>query len=320
MGTKGRFLGDTRSQIKALLILAISLFLFWGVSIQFFAERGVPCAACHATKKQYASWKTSPHKNISCLACHKDTGYLSFARLELGSGKNFVAWLFRAYQDPVASQVGNEGCLVCHDREVKHTIVSKGIRVSHKEFENYHCTDCHANVAHEIEGRTRNQPDMDSCSDCHNYYEGDVECEKCHPSNAETEKLSTRGPWKITHGPAWKSTHGMGDPKTCATCHDALFCMSCHNSEVPHPQPWSHLHPRSAKQNVQGCYQCHRKELCMDCHRIEMPHPDGFLRNHEFEVEERGYDLCWRCHSGNNCMPCHLSAAHTNTPDRKFKF
>jgi hypothetical protein len=50
-----------------------------------------------------------------------------------------------------------------------------------------------------------------------------------------------------------------------------------------------------------------------------MPHPDGFLRNHEFEVEERGYDLCWRCHSGNNCMPCHLQAAHTNTPDRKFR-
>jgi len=317
--TKGRFPGNARSQIKALIILAVSLFLFMGIAIQFFAERGFPCAACHATSKQHEAWQTSPHKSISCLACHKEPGYFSFVKLELRATKNFTSWLFRAYQDPVVGQVRNENCLACHDREVKGTIISKGIRVSHKEFSIYHCIDCHGNIAHEMAGRTRNYPDMDRCASCHNYAEGDVTCEKCHPKRVETEKLSNKGPWKITHGPDWRATHGMGDPKTCATCHDDNFCMSCHQSEVPHPQPWSYLHPKSAKQNVEGCYQCHKKELCMDCHRIEMPHPDGFLKKHMNAVAERGYDLCWRCHLPDNCIPCHYQGAHPNTPEKKFK-
>jgi hypothetical protein len=79
------------------------------------------------------------------------------------------------------------------------------------------------------------------------------------------------------------------------------------------------LHAQSAKNNVEGCYKCHRKSLCRDCHRIDMPHPKNFLRNHEFTVADRGYDLCWRCHTADNCIPCHFGASHTNTPGKKFK-
>ncbi|HZD60695.1 MAG TPA: hypothetical protein VE439_09630, partial [Anaerolineae bacterium] len=215
MGTKGRFPEITSGQIKALLLLAVSLFLFWGISIQFFAERGIPCFGCHATRQQHKTWQTSTHKSVSCLACHKDTGYLSFLKLELRSTKNFTSWLFRTYQDPVVGQVRDENCLTCHDQEIKGTIVSKGIRVSHKEFSTYHCTNCHANVAHEMANRARNRPDMDSCAGCHNYAEGDVACEKCHPKKVDAARLSSGGPWKITHGPDWKTNHGMGDPKTC---------------------------------------------------------------------------------------------------------
>lgn len=318
VGTKGRFLGDAGNQTKALILLAVSLFLFLGISIQYFAERGVPCSACHATRQEVSSWQASPHRSVSCLACHRDPGYFSFLNLELRVSKNFTAWLFRAYQDPITGQVDNENCLTCHDREIQDTIVSKGIRVSHKEFSSYLCVDCHAAVAHKIAKRVRNQPDMDSCSGCHNYAEGDVTCEKCHPQRAQSDELSTGGPWKLTHGENWKSTHGMGDPKTCSTCHDSNFCMTCHKSEVPHTQPWSYLHPKAAKHNVNGCYQCHRKSLCTDCHRIQMPHPEGFIKNHEFAVKKHGYDLCWRCHVQDACISCHFKAAHTNTPGKKF--
>lgn len=318
VGAKGRFLKDIGSQIKALIILGISLFLFLGVSIEYLAERGVPCTTCHATRQQTNTWQTSPHRSVPCLSCHKDPGYFSFVNLQLRVAKNSTAWLFRAYQDPITARVKNENCLTCHEREIKDTILGKGIRVSHKEFSTYLCTDCHASVAHEMKNRVRNYPDMDSCANCHNYAEGDVACEKCHPKNSDPEKLSSRGPWKISHGPDWQATHGMGDPKTCQTCHDAYFCMSCHRSEVPHTKPWSYLHPAAAKSNVDGCYQCHRKSYCTDCHRLQMPHPEGFLKEHEFVVEDKGYDVCWRCHVQDACISCHMKAAHPNTPSKKF--
>ncbi|MCL6472432.1 MAG: hypothetical protein K6T91_06420 [Firmicutes bacterium] len=316
--TKGKYHGDITKQIRAFAVLAVSLVIFVGVSIQFSARYGSPCSICHAARQQTVSWRSSPHHSVSCLACHQDTGYFSFLKTELKAGRNFTTWLFRSYQDPIVASVGNDSCLVCHSREVKHTIISKGIRVSHKEFSGYLCTSCHADIAHQIKGRIRNQADMDSCSGCHNYTEGDVTCEKCHPKNAETEKLASGGPWKLTHGPGWKALHGMGDPKTCTTCHDDNFCMGCHQSPVPHTKPWSYLHPAAAKQNVNGCYQCHKKSLCNDCHRIEMPHPEGFLKEHEFMVKDRGYDLCWRCHLPEACVSCHTKAAHTNTPGKKF--
>ncbi len=318
--TKGKYLGDVIGQTKALAILAISLFIFVGVSMQYLAGHGIPCSACHATSGQTTSWRTSPHQSVSCLACHEDPGYFSFLKMQLRASKNFTSWLFRSYQDPIVGYVKNDSCLSCHSREVKATIVSKGIRVSHKEFSSYLCTACHADVAHEMKGRVRNHPDMDSCagSGCHNYTEGDVTCEKCHPQKADLAKLSNSGPWKRTHGPNWKSLHGMGDPKTCQTCHDDKFCMGCHQSPVPHTEPWSYLHPAAAKQNVNGCYQCHRKSLCLDCHRIDMPHPEGFIKKHEFMAKDRGYDLCWRCHTPDACVSCHFKAAHTNVPGKKF--
>src|SRR3990172_5091635 len=94
--------------------------------------------------------------------------------------------------------------------------------------------------------------------------------------------------------------------------------MQCKKSEVPHAEPWSWLHAKAAKRNVNGCYQCHRKDLCKDCHRIDMPHPPGFIKKHEFVAQDRGYELCWRCHVEENCTACHIKAAHPNTPKSKF--
>lgn len=307
-----------RDNGKALIVLGVALFIFAGVTIQYFAEQGKPCSACHATRQQTNTWKTSAHRYVSCLACHQEPGYLSLVRLQLQTTRNFTAWLFGTYREPIVTSVKNESCLSCHDREIKDTIVSKGIRVSHKEFSSYLCTSCHANAAHDMPNRIRNYPDMDSCAGCHNYSQGDVTCEKCHPKNARAEDLNSRGPWKVTHGPNWRDTHGMGDPKTCATCHDERFCMMCHKSEVPHTEPWSYLHGKAAKYNVEGCYQCHKKNLCSDCHRMEMPHPPSFISQHQATVKKRGYDVCWRCHEEEGCQACHLRGAHPNTPNKKF--
>ncbi|HEY3375260.1 MAG TPA: hypothetical protein VGK02_09380 [Candidatus Aquicultor sp.] len=316
--TKSHFFSDIRGQVTAIIVLAISFFLFAGISIQFFAERGTPCTACHATRQETATWKTSPHRNISCLSCHQDPGYLALVQLELKTTQNFTSWLFNAYQDPIVAQVKDQNCLKCHDREIQDTIISKGIRMSHKEVAIYKCTSCHASVAHEMSNRVRNYPDMDSCASCHNFNQGDVACEKCHPQKTQAEELYNKGPWKVTHGPDWQTAHGMGDPKTCQTCHDTKFCMSCHKSEVPHTEPWSYLHGQAAKVNVDGCYQCHRKSLCTDCHRLDMPHPANFLQKHEFVVKDHGYELCWRCHNQQDCVTCHFSAAHPNTPGSRF--
>lgn len=302
----------------ALLLLGFSLLLFFGTSIHFLADKGVACSTCHVTRQQFKTWQSSAHREVSCLACHKDSGYLTLLTQQVRSIKNFTSWFFSSYTEPVTAQIKNENCLACHDHQVKGTILSKGIRVSHKEFSAYNCTNCHGSVAHEIKGRARKYPDMDSCAGCHNLAEGDVECEKCHPVKVEVEKLSHKGPWSITHGPNWKKQHGMGNPKTCPTCHDENFCVICHNTEVPHTQPWSYLHPAAAKQGTEPCYRCHRKNYCMDCHRIQMPHPDNFVKQHEFVVEEKGYDVCWRCHEQPACISCHIRAAHTNVPWRKF--
>jgi hypothetical protein len=130
---------------------------------------------------------------------------------------------------------------------------------------------------------------------------------------------ASRSAWDLTHGPNWEKAHGMGDQKTCLSCHKSEMCIKCHDTEVPHPQPWAYLHAESAKQNIEACSRCHKNDYCSNCHRLQMPHPAGFLKEHQKIVEDLGKDVCWRCHNEDNCTPCHAQATHPFTKKGKFK-
>ncbi len=137
---------------------------------------------------------------------------------------------------------------------------------------------------------------------------GNVACDLCHQGrNASARVKSTA--FAVTHGPKWKTTHGMGDIATCNVCHVAEDCTECHGVGVPHEPKFVEVHSSYAVQPKAQCSSCHKEEFCNSCHGTEMPHPAGFTQRHPAESAKQP-DRCKRCHEASDCTNCHLKHAH----------
>ena len=137
------------------------------------------------------------------------------------------------------------------------------------------------------------------------------------PVNSTGETAQTIGyvtPWRVTHGANWKTTHGMGDLKTCQGCHaTATFCASCHHVVIPHAENYLAVHGPEVLSRANGrtdCLVCHRVYSCDNCHGLPMPHPNDFLKQHSSYVKKNGRTVCSRCHDESSCTNCHTRHTH----------
>jgi hypothetical protein len=158
---------------------------------------------------------------------------------------------------------------------------------------------------------------MDTCMSCHNSNPTNTStCAICHVDNsgATTRGAGAVTPWRVTHGPQWKTMHGMGDLETCKGCHTTrTFCASCHHVEVPHATNYLAAHGADVLARETGrkdCLLCHRQYSCDNCHGLPMPHPDGFLQRHPAYVQKNGSTICERCHDKKSCTDCHTRHTH----------
>ena len=150
---------------------------------------------------------------------------------------------------------------------------------------------------------------MNVCLDCHDSARVRSKCTTCHAERTMAQRVST-GEWQVTHGPAWKQTHGMGDLKTCAACHPNDFCVRCHGIPLPHNADFLRTHPASALSNRSDCSVCHKQTFCDNCHGLPMPHPVAFTPLHPSIVRQRGQGMCLRCHVQDDCTNCHIKHVH----------
>jgi len=267
------------------------------------------CGQCHATAR--TNLADSSHAAVGCYACHAPgVSAVGFKTSEL-TQMYPAALLGRTLTGPV-TETGRDACLSCHSRVLRSVAKgASGIRIDHSACaQGPSCDGCHAAVAHGDAVRWQREASMEACIACHRERKAPVDCETCHVGRLERERFAA-SPWRVTHGPDWKDTHGMGDLETCATCHESTDCARCHGVEVPHPASFGDTHGTSAIADREKCTTCHRsQQFCDSCHGMTMPHGTGFLQRHSKETSDVEDARCQRCHTVADCQECHERHIH----------
>ncbi|MCL4499951.1 MAG: NapC/NirT family cytochrome c [Chloroflexi bacterium] len=299
---------------RKLAAWTIGAFLFlvmisWATSNPYF------CGSCHAMKPAVATWAQGPHKNLSCLSCHREKGLggITIRKLEdvrmLGSAA--FAQEPRGLNKPIRDVI----CLGCHGDIKTQARVTRKVKVSHREFVNrgITCIDCHPDASHGKQDRSRAFV-MQKCSTCHNGKQASAGCSTCHLQMALLASIPAASSG-IAHGPGWLQVHGMKSQGICAACHTDQDCEKCHTA-MPHPDGWSLEHGQRSAGNQKACMTCHiNGQSCDNCHQLSLPHPAGWLNSHAANARQRGSDLCDNCHLEKDCTSCHEK--HKNLPQVK---
>lgn len=280
-------------------LVAVLVFILFTVSLIYTSQPRF-CKSCHQTHNEYSEWKTSTHREVSCVACHQEPGVFGFIAEKFKriddtistAKKRFFA---TPYPTPVRAAVSNSSCGRCHSVE-RGSFVRNTIRVRHKDIleAGYKCTDCHNTVAHEKSVPQPKYPSMDKCILCHDNKSASAKCSQCHVPDVGKK------PRKIMDYP---KIH-LAAPFNCQGCHNVKKCNECHGLEMPHPVDWDKKHPRDGFLSKQVCWKCHDMRFCQECHsRMPAPHPDNFLKTHGKDSEVPG--SC-ACHDRERFCPlCH---------------
>lgn len=266
------------------------------------------CVHCHDMGSDSGTSVDSAHAAVECASCHAD-GTLA-ERMRFGYHQVFGMRLpFVDLTDSVTSSVSDSACTGCHGR-LDTVTESRGLRVMHDTCgEGSRCVSCHSPVAHPDGVRWPTTYAMERCLECHGAREASQSCDTCHMGRIE-RIIPATGTFPITHGPNWRSTHGMGEMTTCRACHSDDFCRPCHGSGVPHTPRFVSVHGAAAESSDAECLSCHQSSMCDDCHVYEMPHPLSFTEQHRQIVANDGEAQCRYCHLQDDCMTCHEMHIH----------
>ncbi len=278
--------------IPILVLILISVGLIGSSSNSF-------CRSCHVMKKEYKSFKASPHNSIGCLACHQEPGPSGFLMEKVRMGKRIFSNLSNRYNRPITAQVNNRSCLRCHKKIQTKASVKHTIKVSHKEFlsKRYKCSDCHSAIAHGKVTPAAKNPSMDKCIICHDGKRASTRCGLCHTQDIGKE------PRKVLVG--YPKTH-LDPPTNCRGCHPIDKCTECHGLEMPHQPDWQVKHPREGFINKEVCRKCHHVNFCRICHpNMPAPHPDNWVETHDDYARNPVYGC--GCHQEESyfCTLCH---------------
>jgi hypothetical protein len=303
---------NARLKVYLWFLLAGALFVAVLANVVIAASPSSRfCGLCHGPA--YQDWQASAHQDIGCNRCHQQPGALGQGIQRLRVFSMIGSMVVGSKESP--GNVSRDVCLSCH-RAITETVVSKNnLIMSHKEVMEtpWNCGSCHRQAVHKAGVR----PDlgtMDRCLACHNEQGADTECEVCHVTDARLRNVSANTPWRVAHGPDWRSNHGLLDLNLCQNCHTSKYCSRCHEIEdLPHSSGWLDTHGKTAKDEKQraACYVCHDKEkVCAACHVQPMPHPDNWLGQHLEVAKAEGTKTCDRCHMARGCDDCHAKHVH----------
>jgi hypothetical protein len=265
------------------------------------------CRSCHNRDGFRAATATAPHAGVDCRSCHVPAGPVGRVAFSLRQPLHmFVPISGGAERD--AAAVPDSRCLACHEDVQTAVVASHGIRISHKSCAvGAACSDCHSATAHGKATSWVRSYEMGRCLTCH-VTEAQTACDLCHEGRRPASRIKS-GTFAVTHGPQWRSTHGMGDGATCMVCHQQNDCVGCHGPGVPHGADFIETHAESAAQRGAKCEGCHEASFCDACHGTHMPHTARFTRGHA-KIASGGSATCKRCHADSDCTNCHVKHVH----------
>lgn len=300
-----------------IALIALGLIATFFIASSSVGSLPAACSSCHAMKPFARQLKRSAHADVKCYSCHLANGGWDWPQFKLTEvGRMYPRAIVGGTVAGSVTPTGARSCIRCHEDVLMGTISSDGLRINHGVCASSgSCDNCHSTTAHGTAVRSPREPVMEDCTSCHARESAPTECNVCHEGKLETERLAA-GPWQITHGPSWQTTHGMGNITSCSTCHPVDYCVRCHQVSLPHPVDFPSRHGSDAVAAPESCASCHSRErLCDTCHGIEMPHPAGFLREHSAIATSFTDEQCMKCHYESDCRRCHETHVHPGASD-----
>lgn len=293
-----------------LIILSSVLLVFVGVLLlgAYRTVASPSCASCHKGATFVRATRVSPHSKVACASCHIGKGAVDRLVFGVHQATGVIAPL-TGDTGREAAAVPDSRCISCH-KSVKRTVVTStnGLRIAHSTCAvGSSCTDCHSSTAHGEATSWVRTYDMEKCLSCH-AAKASTACDLCHDGKRPADRVTT-GVFATTHGPQWRTTHGMGKSSTCAVCHTVATCGKCHGPGLPHDELFVNDHSKIARRPDAKCSTCHEKAFCTDCHGVEMPHPKAFVRQHPSQPASVRAS-CNRCHAPADCSTCHEKHVH----------
>ena len=299
-----------RSLIAIFAVCALGLLLVVAVSA-VGSQRRV-CVGCHESAAEGLA-QTS-HSAVSCYDCHLDAGLWSYPAFKANEiFRMYPRALIGSESARTAVRTSVAACAQCHQSTMKATTpqTAAGLRILHSAcaVTQASCDSCHPTTGHGTESRATLITTMSDCIRCHREQSVSEACETCHEGKLDRSDLLA-GPFAQTHGPRWRSLHGMGELDQCSVCHRQDYCAKCHGLVIPHPASFGREHSEAALGQREACSTCHRQAFCDSCHGVPMPHPAAYLLKHSTTTATTADPKCTRCHSGQDCDRCHARHIH----------
>ncbi|MDW8108802.1 MAG: cytochrome c3 family protein [Candidatus Kryptonium sp.] len=263
------------------------IFLKFGVGILIalfvlafsaeFTSRPSFCPTCHYMEPFYESWKTSTHKDVTCVKCHFPPGFAGTVRGKVEGLVQLVNYFARSYtkRKPWA-EISDESCLQsgCHDtRLLKGKVVYKGVVFDHvphleemRRGKKLRCTSCHSQI---VQGEHITVTET-TCFLCHFKRDGDIElvlykklsnCQTCH--HWELISKNEMAKYRFDHSEVVKRKI------ECVHCHTNTIvgdgfvprenCYACHfdHARLSQYENTTLLHRVHITEHKIECIQCH---------------------------------------------------------------
>jgi len=144
-----------RRRFKIHLITFIVLLSLFTTFLLVYSHTSEPefCSSCHFIAPYVASWKNQPHREVKCLFCHENRGFLG--KIDSKSrGTNYVYMtITNQYSSFITEgKIFPQNCVACHIGDNKKYPQAKILDSTHIDYmkQNRSCPECHQNPGHEI--------------------------------------------------------------------------------------------------------------------------------------------------------------------------
>ena len=328
----------SRQKASTLIIASVLAVVFVAVSyVGVAAATNQPSfcrSACHEMRPYHAAWLQGQHKDVSCVACHVDPGFVAGLKHKVVALQEVVSHVRgdTSFPRPTQPDVPDERCVSCHEK-----VRSTDVGFSHAEHaKRGPCIKCHANTGHVVtiaalktagiysglssQGKSKESSAVAVVDGGNANLEGHkaVACSRCHImsatacSSCHEPTHPARGECTTCHRPGARFVFSHPINRTdCQTCHTTspthtkikAECSQCHQKPGV---AWTFGHPGPAS----NCVSCHARPAghrlgqCSSCHAVG---PKWAFRHPSSGA------ACTNCHTrpakhrAGACTTCHAT-------------
>ena len=152
--------GRRRRRGRAVLI-ALGLVLVVGgaagAGLWQISTSPLLCNSCHIMKPYVEAWRTSKHRNVTCVQCHYPPGFRDTIWVKYQALSQVAKWATQTYSSKPFAEIEDASCLRsgCHESRLLQgkVVYKRGIIFDHRPHleqvrrgRQLRCTSCHSQI------------------------------------------------------------------------------------------------------------------------------------------------------------------------------